>query len=183
MWFYCSGIGDLTFQLDAYVYGLLSAVAQSVYLLLVQKYAKEDNLSVLDISYIVSVNAFPLCLSAIFMFDESTKLLDYHGLLMSGFAVNFFLVTISGTLLVYSQFLCTAVTSALTTSLGATIKSVLTTLIGLFVFGGVHVTPLGALGIVLNTAGGVLYTMFKCLEAKNKERIPKSSQISQQSSA
>lgn len=164
-----AGLGDLSFQLDAYLYGILSAVAQSVYLLLVQRSSKEDKLSVLDISYITAVNAFPLCLCAIFIFDEMSKLRDFHGWFLEGFLFHFSLVTISGTLLVYSQFLCTAVTSALTTSLGSTIKSVLTTVIGFFTFGGVHVNNTGLAGIVLNTMGGVLYTLFKFLESKRKE--------------
>ena len=135
---------------------------------MVQKSSKEDNLSVLDISYITAVNAFPLCLSAIFIFDEFSKLRDFHGWFLEGFLFHFSLVTVSGTVLVYSQFLCTAVTSALTTSLGATMKSVLTTIIGFFTFGGVHVNGTGFAGIILNTLGGVLYTFFKYIESQQK---------------
>ncbi|XP_063723748.1 uncharacterized protein LOC134851548 [Symsagittifera roscoffensis] len=163
-----AGYGDLSFQLDAYAYGILSSIAQSIYLLMVQKSSKEDNLSVLDISYITAVNAFPLCLSAIFIFDEFSKLRDFHGWFLEGFLFHFSLVTVSGTVLVYSQFLCTAVTSALTTSLGATMKSVLTTIIGFFTFGGVHVNGTGFAGIILNTLGGVLYTFFKYIESQKK---------------
>lgn len=45
-------------------------------------------------------------------------------------------------------------------------KSVLTTFIGFFTFGGVPATSLTVLGVVLNTLGGVLYSIAKYLEKK-----------------
>ena len=58
-----------------------------------------------------------------------------------------FLTLISlGAVLNYSLFLCTALTSALTTSLVAVAKSVIQTAVGFFVFGGVKFHPLNIAG-------------------------------------
>ena len=51
-------------------------------------------------------------------------------------------------------------------SLVGVVKSVLTTLIGFFTFGGVPVTFLTLSGVFLNTFGGVLYSYAKYLEKK-----------------
>ncbi len=47
-------------------------------------------------------------------------------------------------------------------------KSVLTTVIGFFTFGGVPVTTLTVLGVTLNSMGGVLYSYAKYVEKKSK---------------
>ncbi len=49
-------------------------------------------------------------------------------------------------MLTYSQFLCAAVCSALTTSMVGVCKSVLQTVLGFFTFGGVQFHPLNAMG-------------------------------------
>ena len=47
------------------------------------------------------------------------------------------------------------------------VKSVLTTIIGFFTFGGVPVTFLTVTGVALNTFGGILYTYAKYIEKKS----------------
>ena len=51
-------------------------------------------------------------------------------------------------------------------SLVGVVKSVLTTIIGFFTFGGVPVTFLTVTGVALNTFGGILYTYAKYIEKK-----------------
>lgn len=79
----------------------------------------------------------------------------------AGFYVTFMMVVCCGALMNYSLFLCTALNSALTTSLIGVIKSVLQTAIGFFTFGGVTVLPLNATGIFMNLLGGTVYTYAK----------------------
>ena len=73
----------------------------------------------------------------------------------AGFHVVFWILVSMGSVLNYSLFLCTALNSALTTSLVAVAKSVIQTLIGLFVFGGIKFHP-------LNIVGESLYCSFSC---------------------
>ena len=63
-----------------------------------------------------------------------------------GFIATFVILVLSGCILTFSQFLCAAVSSALTASLVGVAKSVLQTLIGFFTFGGVPFHPLNILG-------------------------------------
>ena len=86
----------------------------------------------------------------------------------AGFYPTFTLLVISANLLTYSQFLCTSVCSALTTSLVGVGKSVVQTLIGFFTFGGVQFHPLNAMGLALNLVGGAIYSYAKLEETNNK---------------
>ena len=61
-------------------------------------------------------------------------------------ALDLDLFAVSGCVLTYSQFLCAAVCSALTTSMVGVCKSVLQTFLGFFTFGGAQFHPLNAMG-------------------------------------
>nr|XP_053641720.1 uncharacterized protein LOC128695229 isoform X2 [Cherax quadricarinatus] len=85
-----------------------------------------------------------------------------------GFHMTLWTLVVMGAVLNYSLFLCTALNSALTTSLVSVAKSAIQTLIGFFVFGGVKYHPLIITGIVMNTVGGFLYSYTKYNEGKTK---------------
>ncbi|XP_047740874.1 UDP-galactose/UDP-glucose transporter 7-like, partial [Hyalella azteca] len=92
----------------------------------------------------------------------------------SGFLLALVLIVVVGSLFNYALFLCTAVTSALTTSLVGVAKNVVQTLGGFFAFGGVRYHPLNVTGIVMNTAGGFLYAYVKYREKlKSTQVLPK----------
>lgn len=55
-------------------------------------------------------------------------------------------------------------TSSFFSSLVGVVKGVLTTIIGFYTFGGVAVTALTVLGVLLNTLGGALYSYAKYTE-------------------
>ncbi|GFY11059.1 hypothetical protein TNCV_4470451 [Trichonephila clavipes] len=83
-----------------------------------------------------------------------------------GFILCFIIQVVTGVLLNYSLFLCTAKNSALTTSLVGVLKSILQTVIGFFTFGGVKFNSLNIFGISLNMFGGIMYSY-----AKYNERL------------
>ncbi len=72
----------------------------------------------------------------------------YYVLSDLDFVLTFTLVVGSGSLGVFSQFLCTSVCSALTTALVGVAKAFLQTTVGFFVFGGVPFN-------IINVAGEV----------------------------
>ena len=47
-------------------------------------------------------------------------------------------------------------------------KSVVTTIIGFFTFGGVEPTVITVIGVTMNTIGGILYTFTKYKEKREK---------------
>ena len=110
-----------------------------------------------------------------------------------GFISVFVTLVLSGCILTFSQFLCASVCSAVTASLVGVGKSVLQTIIGFFTFGGVRFHPLNILGqyflfnsliliriimmiiagLILNTAGGALYSYVKYYEGERKKKLQK----------
>jgi solute carrier family 35 protein len=71
-----------------------------------------------------------------------------------------------GSLLNFTLFLNTLVNSALTTTIVGVLKGVVSTVLGFFLLGGVELTALGFLGIVINTTGGVWYSLAKFYEKR-----------------
>lgn len=69
------------------------------------------------------------------------------------------------------MFLCTIVNSALTTTIVGVLKGVGSTSLGFFLLGGVQIHALNVIGLVINTAGGVWYSLAKYHEKRNK--LPK----------
>ncbi|KAH8944469.1 hypothetical protein BDL97_13G112500 [Sphagnum fallax] len=142
-----AGIGDLSFEWSGYSAAFISCALQSTYLLLVERSGSEKG-EVWDAAEKIIV--------------ESRASLMFLPLLAASLLM--------GSLLNYCLFLCTLCNSALTTTIVGTLRSVLGTVMGFFVFGGVKATVFILLGVTFNTAGGVWYTAIKFKEKHMKER-------------
>ncbi|XP_064078185.1 uncharacterized protein LOC135195711 isoform X1 [Macrobrachium nipponense] len=160
-------LGDLTFDAFAYTMGGFSVLAQGLYLTLVQQCA-ENKLSTLEILQLNSYNTLAPFIIVSVLMGEPQNIVQSRYVMDVGFQLTFWTLICLGAVLNYSLFLCTALNSALTTSLVSVAKSVIQTLVGFFVFGGVKYHPLNITGIVMNTTGGVLYTYTKYKEGKKK---------------
>jgi len=162
--------GDLTFDLKAYVFGSFSVLLMALNLTMVQYNGSEKMFSTNDLTYINALNCIPaLGCVCLYQFSEimmTNPFKDYR------FLPTFLIVISSGCLLNYSMFLCTTTNSALTTTCVGVIKSVATTIIGLFAFGGVTTTAPFILGQTLNFAGAVMYAYSK-YQQRTKEIFPK----------
>ncbi|KAK8402799.1 hypothetical protein O3P69_000845 [Scylla paramamosain] len=136
-------LGDLTFDGFAYTMGGLSVLAQGLYLTLVQQCA-ESQRSTWEILQLNSYNTLaPFIIMSVLVREPEN--------------------------IVKSKYI-SALNSALTTSLVAVAKSVIQTLVGLFVFGGIKFHPLNTAGIVMNTLGGFMYTYTKYQEKREDKR-------------
>lgn len=161
--------GDLDFDVKSYTFGICSVLSQSLYLLTLQRMGAEQQLGVyntasaktLTILYVNSVNCVPLVFAVVFMSGEFNSLWDYPHWDEPGFLFALTVVTSFACVFSYSIFLCTTVNSALTTACVGVIKSALTTIIGMYTFGGVAATPLLIIGQLINLSGGGLYTYEK----------------------
>ncbi|GIY21887.1 hypothetical protein CEXT_520981, partial [Caerostris extrusa] len=152
---------DIEFEMRAYTYGAVSVLVQGLYLTLAQKSLEE--MSALLVLYISCYNTIPLFVF-IGLLYEGQSIVKFENFSDSGFLLCFFIQVVTGVLLNYSLFLCTAKNSALTTSLVGVLKSVLQTTIGFFTFGGVEFNSLNIFGIGLNMLGGIMYTYTKYME-------------------
>lgn len=156
-----AGLGDLSFDAHAYTMGTLSVFAQAGYLTLVQKSSEQNHKSIIEMLHVNAYNTLPIFITVSMILGEPSKISGSIPSLESGFCVVFILLIASGCVLTYSQFLCAAVCSALTTSMVGVAKSVIQTILGFFTFGGVQFHPLNVIGLVMNILGGVIYTYIK----------------------
>ncbi|XP_077999720.1 uncharacterized protein LOC144452494 [Glandiceps talaboti] len=159
-----AGMGDIEFNVYAYIYGGISVLSQALYLLYIQKTGIDKQISALGVLFINSINCIPLLLAHTLVTFELPKAIAFLQITDPMFIAVFLVVISMGCVLNYSLFLCTTLNSALTTSLVGVIKGVITTVIGMVTFGGVQPTVMIITGIVINTIGGVWYTWIKYQE-------------------
>lgn len=167
--FIITGYGDLSFNLKAYICGIGSNFSQALYLLLVQKRI-EEHYSVMETLQLNCFNTLPLLLIAALVNGEITSVAQYPDLADAHFLFIFFMCVTVGMLLNYSLFLCTSLTSALTTSVVGGLKALVQTLIGLFTFGGVSYNLPTFLGISMNLVGGIAYIWARYSENSSKKK-------------
>ena len=121
-------------------------MSQAGYLTLVQKSSEQNHKGILEMLHVNSYNTLPIFLTLSFVLGEPAAIGSGAGSLDPGFSLVFALLILSGCVLTYSQFLCAAVCSALTTSMVGVAKSVIQTILGFFTFGGVPFHPLNIIG-------------------------------------
>ncbi|XP_041485430.1 UDP-galactose/UDP-glucose transporter 7-like [Lytechinus variegatus] len=168
-----AGLGDISFDPKAYLFGICSIFLQGIYLTLVQRLGLKDEMSTNGILYINSLNCLPFLIIYSLLTSEFKEcILFFHSATLQVYLILIFVVT-AGCVLNYSQFLCTTMNSALTTSIVGVVKSVVTTIVGIFAFGGVTLTTNMVLGISMNIVGAFWYTFAKYRESlvKHIKRI------------
>lgn len=163
-----SGYGDLSFSLVAYACGITSNFTQALYLLLVQRFTQQHKLTTTETLQLNCFNSLPILTLAAVLNGEIGKVWGYPFAEHPLFPVMFFLTISVGMLLNYSLFLCTGLTSALTTSVVGGLKAMVQTMLGLVTFGGISHNLPTYLGIALNLIGGTGYIVVKYRE-NNKQ--------------
>lgn len=165
-----AGYGDMKFSWLGYGCGILSNIAQSVYLLLVQK-ATNGKLSTVESLQLNSINTLPFLAVFCILNGELSEMKNYSYYNDLSFITIFFLAISLGCLLNYSLFLCTSLTSALTTSVVGGLKALAQTLLGIFTFGGVSHNIPTVVGISMSVSGGLTYIFAKYRENRKKHSI------------
>ncbi|KAL7150643.1 hypothetical protein ABFS83_05G127400 [Erythranthe nasuta] len=168
-----AALGDFSFDLFGYSMAFTSVFFQTMYLVLVEKSGAEDGLSSVEIMFYNSILSLPFLLFLIIAtgeFPSSMAMLFAKSTSIS-FLVLLLLSLVMGIVLNYTMFLCTIVNSALTTTIVGVLKGVGSTTLGFVLLGGVQVRALNVTGLVINTAGGVWYSLAKYQQKRNK--LPK----------
>ena len=164
-----AGYGDLTFDIKTYAHGFASVVSQSLYLILVQKNAKD--MTATETLHLNSYNTLPLLLICCSIFEEHEEAVIQFYTHMDNiwFLILFSTVISVGCALNYLLFQCTTYNSALTTSVTGTLKSIIQTVIGFFTFGGISLNLFTVTGICMNLSGGIWYSIAKYREGRKKK--------------
>merc|ERR1719427_843220 len=168
---FVASLGDLQFDAHAYTMGTLSVFAQAGYLTLVQKSSEVNHRTTVEMLHVNSFNTLPIFLTVSMVLGEPADIGQSLAAAAPGFTPVFALLIFSGCVLTWSQFMCAAVCSALTTSMISVAKSVIQTALGFFTFGGVKFHPLNIAGLVMNIMGGIIYTYVKQKEKGRVRRV------------
>ena len=149
-----------------YFISIISVILQSSYQSLVELSGIKNNTSSTEILYKVAICSIPIIpfISLLFEQSELSKFLeDYNNGTLRIFLVLPYLLLQAGAgaLLNKVMYECAIVNSAVTTSLIGLMKSTLSSIVGLFSFGGMNVTINFVVGLVINIVGSGLFVYVK----------------------
>lgn len=164
---FVTGCGDLDFQQRGYAFACASCCLQALYLVLASR-ARDSRHDVTSTcaSYYNALLSLPLLAAGVYYEHEPLLSFphwgrpDFLGMLLTDLVL--------GASLSLLLFACTLTNSALTTTIVGNAKAVFTTMLGAILFGKVALDALGWLGVCINTAGGVLYSVAKYRESANR---------------
>eukprot|EP01132_Coremiostelium_polycephalum_P001005 gene1005-1275_t len=162
-----AGWGDVTFDFIGSIYILFNCVVTAAYLIYIAKKTRETGLNTFGLMFYCNLLALPFTIVLTYI-TEWEGISKYEGYANLGFQFCFFMSSIQAFLLNYFIFLCSTLNSPLTTSITGQIKSILQTIIGLFMFGDVTFTPLLIFGILVSTIASFWYTYIKYAQTVNR---------------
>ncbi|KAN0035642.1 hypothetical protein ACTA71_004925 [Dictyostelium dimigraforme] len=168
-----AGLGDATFDLVGSIYILFNCFVTAGYLIYIAKKTKETQLNTFGLMFYCNVLSLPATLLLTFI-TEWEGISTYEGYGNIGFQFCFFMSSIQAFLLNYFIFLCSTMNSPLTTSITGQIKSILQTIIGLFMFGDVIITPLLSFGLIFSTLASFWYSYIKYAQTRARAAVASS---------
>eukprot|EP00397_Hematodinium_sp_SG-2012_P039348 GEMP01042945.1.p1 GENE.GEMP01042945.1~~GEMP01042945.1.p1 ORF type:complete len:225 (+),score=27.25 GEMP01042945.1:406-1080(+) len=162
-----TGAGDFDFSIIPYIIGVTAAVFQASYLVFARR--AQDKLPQLThvdlLFYTAMYNCFIFMPLAILEFE------DVREFCTEGVDVKLVMLLVMylvmGAVLNYVTFWCTSVNSPLTTGVSGNVKGVLSTILGIMLYGS-RLTFVGYVGLTLSFVGGLFYAFSKS-KARKKE--------------
>jgi len=164
-----AGWGDITFDLYGYLMTAINCLVTAAYLVLIAQKSQQTGLQTFGLMYYNNILSIPFM--AIFtVATDWDFLVSYDQWLNIGFQMCFFMSLALAFLLNYCVFLCSIMNSPLTTSITGQLKNILSTVFGLFMFGGVVMTPSLTVGLTMSTVAGCWYGYIKYAEKAEQTR-------------
>lgn len=161
---------DAKSPLLGYALGLCSCACQAAYLVFV-KQRGVDGMSSVNMLYLHSFLSLPLLLLLVMATGELRAALAFPRWSDASFVALLLAWPVCGCLLNYALFLCTSVTSPMTTSIAGHIKGAALTLLGFFTFEGGTVTAPFLTGLALNLCGSYVYVHDKYASIRREARV------------
>jgi len=158
-----AGWGDLEFDLWGYFLTFVNCVVTAWYLILIAKKSTETGIKTFGLMFYNNLLTMPIVV-IIVLLTEWDVLVNFDHWFDLGFQFCFLMSSIQAFLLNYTVFLCSTINSPLTTSITGQLKSILSTLFGLFAFGGTPLTTPLLIGLIASTVGGLWYGQIKYVQ-------------------
>eukprot|EP00933_Yihiella_yeosuensis_P060838 TRINITY_DN6363_c2_g1_i1.p1 TRINITY_DN6363_c2_g1~~TRINITY_DN6363_c2_g1_i1.p1 ORF type:complete len:386 (-),score=93.65 TRINITY_DN6363_c2_g1_i1:82-1239(-) len=165
-----TGSGDLDFDLIGYVIALSAAACQSLYLVLARR-AQDEVPSLSHVDLLFYTAFFNVALFLPLSMAESKDIINFLSADGEILRLAYFIVpyVVLGALLNYATFWCTAATSPLATAVAGSAKGLLSTAVGVVVFGA-QLTGFGWLGLAGSTLGGFAYSYAAAEASKHRKK-------------
>jgi len=158
-----ASFGDLTFDLWGYMLVFANCGTTAWYLVLIAKKQRETGLNSFGLMFYNNIFSIPI-ITVLVYFTEFNDLVVFEQWMNPGFQIVFVGSCLLAFALNYFVFLCSIVNSPLATSITGQLKSIVSTLLGLVLFGGVIMTTNLGVGLSVSTFGGLWYGKVKYVE-------------------
>lgn len=169
--------GDLTFDIFGYTLTIINCFFTAWYLVLIATTQKATELDSFGLMYYNNLLSLPGVIIIVY-FSEWDVIMSFTEWKDSAFLLCFIMSSLQAFLLNYTIFLCSTYNSPLVTSVTGQIKAVVQTIIGLFIFGAIPLTPPLLGGLVLGTVASFWYTQIKYEQQIRVEREKRSNKSS-----
>jgi len=166
-----ASFGDLTFDLWGYILVGLNCATTAWYLVLIAKKQRETGLNSFGLMFYNNIFSIPL-ITILVYFSEYDDLVAFQHWRLFEFQITFLGSCLLAFALNYFVFLCSIVNSPLATSITGQLKAIVSTLLGLVLFGGVVMTTNLAVGLSVSTFGGLWYGKVKYDEQISRPAAP-----------
>ncbi|XP_003382951.1 PREDICTED: UDP-N-acetylglucosamine/UDP-glucose/GDP-mannose transporter-like [Amphimedon queenslandica] len=172
---FVAALDDLAFDVIGYTYVIINDVASAANNLYIKKKTSGDMGSYEILFYNALLVLVPAVIIAA-LTGELQKAYDYDQWTNPLFLINFCLSAVMGFVLMYSQILCTQLTSALTMVVVGCIKNIVVTYVGMFVGGDYVYSLANFIGINISVVASLVYSVIKYRESVSNRSKPATSE-------
>lgn len=164
-----TGIGDLDFDFAGYMIAIVAAGTQSLYLVL-SRHASDRVEGLSHVHLLFYTALFNVAIFGPLSALESSQISSFLSRPGEPGRLLYFIVpyVISGALLNFTTFWCTAANSPLATAVAGSFKGVFSTIAGLVLFES-RLTFVGWLGLAMSTFGGFVYSWAQVQKKSKKQ--------------
>jgi len=153
-----AGYGDLAFDWLSYSYVIVNNVFTAAYLIMIKKLDQGPKLDAFGKVFYNSLVAIPWLFIIAYCNGEMHAIMRYEFLHDTGFQMAFMFSCVLAFMVNAATFWCTSATNALTTSVTGQCKNILTTFMGMFLFGDVRPNNTLITGLTVGIFGSVWFS-------------------------
>ncbi|KAL3162906.1 hypothetical protein ABBQ32_009349 [Trebouxia sp. C0010 RCD-2024] len=166
-----AGATDLTYSLPGYIWVTICAISTAMYLLLIRALKDSTGLTESSLLYHNNVLSLPIMASYMLIATNEVQTVQEYPQLNNIWFLMFLGISASQAFLLnLCIFRCTTINSPLATTITGQMKDIVTTGLGMILFGDVQFSSKNLFGISVGLLGGMLYSFFGYMERQRQKR-------------